>query len=315
LNFRHTIITGGEPLSHPQAEGLLDMLAGLRTEIKPLLTVLRTNLSIPMDYGLLRKVACSTDQVVVSLDGDRGTHDQRRGKGSYDSTLDNLRALVELRTELGEDFTDLSLAAVLSVEQVNSAPGASVRAIADELDIRRSRFRPMLPLGRAIQSELEITPEALWSYLSGAEMLAYGFSPTTSCGIGQNLYIEPDGVAYPCYAWHGERWSLGSIFQEAGLPLVTESPRFRSLNAHTVDANQRCRACELRYLCGGACRAWNRYPEQLQHNLDAPPLDCSALHHRAQSILLSALQLLGIPASLWKENGLPLPESPPLISP
>jgi len=39
LGFRHAVITGGEPLAHPHPEALLDALAGLRREVKPMLTV------------------------------------------------------------------------------------------------------------------------------------------------------------------------------------------------------------------------------------------------------------------------------------
>ena len=137
LGFRHVVITGGEPLAHPQRDALLDVLAGLRGEVKPLLTVLRTSLALPMDPALLRRVAHSTDEVVVSVDGDRETHDVRRGAGSYDLTVGNLRALVKLGLS-----TDLSLAAVLPLEQANGAPGEAVRALAKELGIRRTRSGP-----------------------------------------------------------------------------------------------------------------------------------------------------------------------------
>jgi hypothetical protein len=49
----------------------------------------------------------------------------------------------------------------------------------------------------------------------------------------------------------------------------------------------------LRYLCGGACRAWNRRPSYSQTDLGVPPTDCTALHARARSLLLSALDHLG----------------------
>jgi uncharacterized protein len=311
LGFRHAVITGGEPLVHPQREDLLDALAGLRHRVTPLLTVLRTNLSVPMDADLLRQVARSTDQVVVSLDGDQTTHDARRGAGSYAATLANLRALVVLRKELGEEYTDLSLATVLPLRQANGAPGESVRTLAKELGIRRTRFRPLLPLGRAAEFELEIVPETMWGHLDADEMISYGFTPTLSCGMGQNLYIEPDGQAFPCYAWHSAPWALGNVYSGAGLRPVLEGERFRSLAGHTVNTNRRCQACALRYLCGGACRAWNRLPAEAQTDLDAPPLDCTHLHERARSMMLSAQRYLEIGLEQWQRASLPLPDYPP----
>ncbi len=69
------MITGGEPLVHPERDALLDALAALRGEVKPLLTVLRTALAVPLSDDLLARLARSTDEVVVSVDGDRETHD------------------------------------------------------------------------------------------------------------------------------------------------------------------------------------------------------------------------------------------------
>jgi uncharacterized protein len=296
LGFRHAVITGGEPLVHPERDALLDVLANLRAEVKPLLTVLRTSLSIDIDNALLRRISRSTDEVVVSLDGGRETHDTRRGAGSYDLVTANLRRLVAL----GGD-TDLSLAAVLPLAQANDAPGEAVRALARELGIRRTRFRPLLPLGRAVASELDIIPETVWGHLDPREMVTYGFQPVASCGIGQNLYVEPDGRAYPCYAWHGEDWLLGALDGDGGLGGIVDSAAFRALGCHTVDTNRGCQACALRYLCGGACRAWSRLPEGAQTNLDAAPRDCTHLRIRARSLLSSALEHLGISEQPWQE--------------
>ena len=138
-------------------------------------------------------------------------------------------------------------------------------------------------------------------------MVAYGFTATASCGIEQNLYVEPDGAAYPCYACHGEDWRLGFINAETGLEGVVHSSAFLDLATHTVNSNRACRACSLRYLCGGACRAWNRRPAQQQLDLDAAPLDCASMQARARCLFTGALDHLGITAEKWLAAGLPLP--------
>ncbi|MGD2105529.1 MAG: TIGR04083 family peptide-modifying radical SAM enzyme [Anaerolineae bacterium] len=306
LGFRHAVITGGEPLVHPRRDALLDELSDVRQEIKPLLTVLRTSLALPMRDDLLRRVGRSTDEVVVSVDGDRETHDARRGAGSYDLTVCNLRALVEMGYQ-----TDLSLATVLPLCHVDGKEGDAVRALASDLGIRRIRFRPVLPLGRAAEAPPDVVPETLWGHVHPDDVVAYGFTPVASCGIGENLYVEPDGGAYPCYAWRGERWLLGDVRLSGGLSGLIGTPAFRDLSRHTVDTNCRCKRCALRYLCGGACRAWNRLPEREQTDLDAPPLDCNVLHSRARSLLRSALKHLEVSTETWLAAGLPLPEAPP----
>lgn len=301
LGFRHTVITGGEPLIHPERDRLLDALAAIRKEIKPMLIVLRTNLAVEADDLLLNRIGNSTDEVVVSVDGDRETHDSRRGKGSYDLTLCNLRAL----KNMGYD-TDLSIATVLPLRLANGKPGNSVRSLAQELGIKRTRFKPILPIGRAGDFESDVVPETIWEHMDPREIVEYGFSPTSSCGIGQNLYVEPDGKTYPCYAWHGHQWYLGSIIAD-GLKVVINSDKFRELGKHTVNTNHRCSGCQLRYLCGGACRAWNQQAVGLQMDLDASPLDCSTLHTRARSLFKSALECLSISEEMWLVAGLSLP--------
>lgn len=61
---------------------------------------------------------------------------------------------------------------------------------------------------------------------------------------------------------------------------------------------------------GGACRAWNRRPSDSQTDLDAPPTDCTALLARARSLLLSALDHLGVAHDRWLAAALPLPDAP-----
>lgn len=304
--FRHLVITGGEPLVHPQRQALLDALALLRPQVKPMLTVLRTSLALRLPEEMLWRIGHSTDEVVVSVDGNRETHDRQRGAGSYDLTVGNLRAL----THLGYD-TNLSLATVLPQAEAHGAPGEAVRALAQELGIRRVCIKPLLPLGRARTSHLEIIPDTQWGHLDPHEVIAHGFQPVATCGMGQNLYVEPDGAAYPCYACHGEKWQLGSILGDGGLSQLLDSLAFQDLRTHTVNTNRQCQRCAVRYLCGGACRAWNSPQEQ--PDLDAPPEDCSPLHARARSLLDSALEHLGIAGEHWLAVGLPLPDAPPQV--
>lgn len=308
LGFRHVVITGGEPLAHPLRDSLLDGLAESRGGLKPSLVVMRTALAMKMDRDLLRRVGRSADQVVVSVDGDRETHDQRRGRGSYDLAVSNLRALVE-----ASDGAELSIAAVLPQRLIDGPPGESVRGLAAELGIRRVRFRPVLPIGRAEALGPETAPESLWGHVRPDEILAHGFNPVMTCGIGHNLYVEPDGSAFPCYAWHGPRWKIGISGLSSGLSELTDSDAFRGLRRYNVNSNRRCKSCTLRYLCGGACRSWNRQSTLEQVDLDAPPADCTALHRRARSLLRCALDQLEITAREWTAAGLSLPERPPEV--
>jgi uncharacterized protein len=308
--FSKAVITGGEPLAHPQREALLEGLAALRPLVRPLQVVLRTNLAYPLSTALLEKVSRSADQVVVSLDGDQATHDARRGQETYARTVENLRRLVALTStpsrqasgqecggggELAASREKVVLAATLNTAQVNGAAGDAVRQLADELGVGL-RFKPVLPLGRAAGSTL--APEFYSSLDEDRAEVVTRAHPVRTCGLGMNLYIAPDGQCYPCYALMGARHDLGNALAEGLAAVLRRDQAYRQV---TVDSNQGCRRCGLRYLCGGFCRAWGSGDDP-----NTPPEDCTALQARVRLILESALVTLDVTRERWLAAKLPV---------
>ena len=299
LGFREVVFTGGEPLLHPSRVELLESLSACRARTAPMKLILRTNFAMQLSDDELRRVSLAFDRVVVSIDGDERTHDERRGKGAYVAAVRNLeryQILLGSGDLPGLSSADviparLSLACTTRSSEVNGPTGLAVRELADRLGLRRPRFRPLLPLGRAADWDEPPTSEALDAHADPMELIENGFHPVASCGIGQNLYVEPSGEAFPCYAYHRPDAYLGNVI-DTDLGAITSSSRFRDLASHTVDSNLRCRACEVRYLCGGACRAWGG--ESAQQDLDAPPRECSGLKARALGLHKAALSYLGI---------------------
>ena len=281
LGFRQLIITGGEPLFHRGRASLIGLCRRLRGRGSNL--VLRTNLTGSFDDDTLRALAEAFDQVVVSVDGSEQTHDARRGKGTYRSVVSNCERYAALSREV-PCAAELSLACVMSAADINGPPGESVRALGERLQVPRVRFRPLLPLGRA--AELDEPPfcECINQHEPVEELLRIPFQPMLSCGIGQNIFVCPDGNAYPCYAWQTELSYAGNVL-ERGLAAVLEDPRFTRLRGCTVDTIEKCRDCELRYLCGGACRAWGNREET---DPNAPPPECSHLQKRARELIDAA---------------------------
>ncbi|WP_083924899.1 TIGR04083 family peptide-modifying radical SAM enzyme [Lamprocystis purpurea] len=286
--FRQVILTGGEPLMHSQRPALLATLTRARERVAPMNLILRSNLALPLQLDDLRQIARAVDQLVVSVDGDEATHDARRGPGSYAQTVQNLEAYQDAAARL-PGAAELSLAAVMRATDSAGPPGDAVRDLAGRLKVRRTRFRPILPIGRAADWDEPPTSEALGAHADPLELIEGGFRPVAGCGLGQNLYIEPSGEAFPCYAYHRPHGILGNVVAE-GLASVINSARFADLCGHSVDTNPRCKECEVRYLCGGACRAWGG--ERTQYDLDAPPPECQGLKARAEGLLRAALVYL-----------------------
>lgn len=285
IGFRQIVITGGEPLMHRQRDELLRLCASLRGTGPNI--VLRTNLTGDFSDEDLVMIAESFDQVAVSVDGNEETHDERRGAGTYENVTANVERYMLLTRGMPRT-AELSLACVMDSASINSAPGDSVRELARRLSIPRIRFKAMLPLGRASDMEGDVICEGMNDFEEPLEMLRMPFRPLRSCGIGENVYICPDGKAYPCYAWQSVHSCLGSVPEE-GLERVLSGERFTRLRACTVDTIEKCRECEYRYICGGACRAWGNQGET---DPNAPPPECTHLKKRAESILEAARRYL-----------------------
>ena len=87
LHVQRVMLTGGEPLLHRNLWALCRRLHDLRIRI----TLVTTGILIEPHAADISK---SVDTVVISLDGDRDTHDSiRRVKGGFDRIARGLRAL------------------------------------------------------------------------------------------------------------------------------------------------------------------------------------------------------------------------------
>jgi uncharacterized protein len=284
--FRQVIITGGEPLVHPLRDRIFQRVSAYKN--KGMNLVLRSNLTGEVTDSLLEVLGRGFDQIVVSIDGSRKTHDKRRGKETYDSAVANVSRYQELAMDR-EGWAELSLACVMNKSEVLGSAGKAVRELGESLGIKRLRFRPMLPLGRARVGRTGSRPEAVNSYIDALELIKAGVVPRTSCGLGKNLYIAPDGLAFPCYACGGDDFVLGNVF-EKGLSSLIEGETFQVLRRCSVDSIEKCKTCEYRYLCGGMCRAWD--PVKTPRELDSPPPECGDLKTRAQELLKAAYWFL-----------------------
>lgn len=286
VGFRQIVFTGGEPSVHSGFFSLCKCLQDMPRAERKVNFVLRTNLYGSFTDAELQLMLVAFDQVVVSVDGDEAYHNRRRGANTYASTVNNLKRLTSVQGA-NKINCQVSVAAVLPKKLINGEEGESVKQLARSVGIKRVRFRPLLPIGRAREMDEMLESEALGGYLSGQSFLANGFKPISTCGIGQNLYIEPSGNAFPCYAYHGQNSFIGNVLEQ-GLQEVLKGKGFANLQQVNVDSNTLCKTCEVKYLCGGACRAWGKGEVEL----NSPPSECKGLKERAYKLLRAAQEYL-----------------------
>ncbi len=75
----------------------------------------------------------------------------------------------------------------------------------------------------------------------------------TECGAGSGyIAVAPDGSIFPCFETVAEKRNrIGHV--DAGF----DAPRRRVFQRMHADARPECRACWLKYSCGGGCHAFN----------------------------------------------------------
>ncbi|MBI9044099.1 MAG: TIGR04083 family peptide-modifying radical SAM enzyme [Anaerolineaceae bacterium] len=294
--FRQFVITGGEPMLHPEFDKLAAAMRRVMRDREEMQTTLRTNLALPLHEEQLKAAAASFERVIVSLDGKEASNDTRRGVGSYRRTLANIKHFLSIAPR-----RNISLHATLPYSHAKGEDGKHLEQLAADLGIKIT-FRQLLPLGRADNNRDEIAYNPIWEPGDFEKSVAYQMV-RSSCGVGQNLYVEPDGTAFLCYAWKAPQSNLGQVRDAASLVEVLENPAFIQSRALTVDENPKCKHCDLRYLCGGICRAWYTKDRDESFEFNSAPPDCTAFYQRQKDLLLLALDYLEVPVSSWDKVG------------
>jgi uncharacterized protein len=275
MGFRKVIITGGEPTIYHDFLSLVRGIERLKTGggIAPI--VLRTNLTGEFTGNTIDLISEVFDEIAVSLEGSREYHDMRRGKGTYDAVMKNLQRFNdEVRKQ------KISLAAVFDFK--NTPTGIienekqHIMDIKNHLGLKKIRFLPLLPIGRAKNMDLSRDRA---EPMSVSQWIRYGSFPGSNCGIGYVIMINPDGNVYPCHVYASQGYYLENIY-EKNLKEIVNSKKYLDLRAINVDKIEKCRQCSMRYLCGGGCRVWENE-------------DCSDWYERAQSLVNESIEILG----------------------
>ncbi|MBP5443853.1 MAG: radical SAM protein [Treponema sp.] len=243
------IFTGGEPLlsenTIPAAQYAKEL--GYSTR-------LLTNATL-IDKSNAEKLASIFDLFKISMDGSTAEiHDYYRGHGSYQKTLHAIELLKSYNA-------NVQIAMTVTRENVNDISEMN-RKWGETLT-----FQPLFPLGRAKDNSNILTGEEYYESLCVYERIN-PFSDIESiinahmknhsimkCSLGDGeLSISCTGDVYPCQLLHDEKFYLGNI-QENTLEEIYKSPKNNNFKTHTVDCIDKCKICDFKYLCGGACQA------------------------------------------------------------
>lgn len=288
MNFNKFVITGGEPLVYSDRTALLKMLKKYRVQKNHIKIILRTNFSMPLADLDLSLIASSFDEVVVSIDGNKASHDARRGKGSYEMIINNLTGFCKIQANI-VNAPLISIASALDADEIYGDQGNSVRHLAARFNIDKIRFKPILPLGRAKNMKNLPLAYKLGRFVNKEEFVEKGYIPVASCGLGKNIYIAPSGETYPCHALYCDNFFLGNVISE-GFETIVNSKKLTALANYNVNTNIKCKKCHVRYLCGGSCVAWN--DNKGECDLGKANFECEELKEAYNELYREAMKYL-----------------------
>ena len=195
------------------------------------------------------------DSVKISLDGSSSEkHDFFRGNGSFNRTV---RA-IELLDKFG---IDISLAMVVTRKNISD-----ILAMSKKFG-NRLIFQPLFHLGSAKQNDdLYLSGQEYFDALKSAGVVpfmdlngmiqSHKINQTVlKCAIGDaEISISSSGDVYPCQLLHFDLFKVGNVKMNS-FDEIYNSEKMEKFKMHTVDCIEKCKDCDLKLLCGGACQA------------------------------------------------------------
>lgn len=192
----------------------------------------------------------------MSIDGSfPEIHDFHRGKGSFDKTLKAIDILVQNNAQLQVSMT-------VTRKNINN-----IEAMVNKFGSMLS-FAPLFKAGRAKQiKNLAITGKEYYyalSSINGVNPLSYLCSSLIKgkekrimkCAIGDaEISISDTGDVYPCHLLHLPQFLAGNVKDQPFEFIYQTSDLLKSCRKLTVLEIKRCKKCDIRFICGGACRA------------------------------------------------------------
>lgn len=291
------IISGGEPTLNKDLLGIIDRCKEI-TSAKSI-NVITNGTGVTPDVYC--EIARKIDILQISLDGTTAdVHDQIRGKGSFLKIKETLKALRENGCGFWLSFTPTkinykSLPYMINFGIREGAKGLHVnklmpggRALGnyDDLNVPKDElnktighlyqeYRSSLGWARKVhltEKDLKIVPPMRLEVAS--ERAKYVAKPTKRnlCGMGTNLIsVDHMGNIFPCPSLHVEDFYYGNLREEEFWEIRRRVVKvFKEMSVNDFEG---CSSCDIRYLCGGGCRARAYYT--CDQNIKGFDVSCS----------------------------------------
>jgi len=244
------VLTGGEPLLSGYALKVARYAKRTGNKVHIL-----TNGTL-IDEKNAKQLAEVSDLIKISLDGATAEiNDSLRGKGSFSKVLKAIDLLVQHNASLQISMT-------VTKKNINN-----IETMVDKFGSLLT-FAPLFKAGRSKgNNELTITGKEYYRTLSsvkGVNPLSYLCSSLDrakqqkimKCAIGDaEISISDTGDVYPCHLLHLPQFWAGNIKNQSLESIYETSDKLMACRKLTVSEIKGCNKCDIRFICGGACRA------------------------------------------------------------
>ena len=246
------MMSGGEPLLRPDIiHEILDKTEGLNLTRMTLTNGILLD-RVPLD--LLNRF----DAILVSMDGDRNSHELHRGRGTYDRIVSNLQNLKHRLkpTIIGRGTLEEESDVFSSVTNMLPITDAVYWQI-----VSKPRFRKPDPFIASYEQGIEKLVK-FWlnglrqgkhlriiPFIAIVSSLVFGYKRngvSFRCGAGWNLQvIDIDGAIYWCDEYIGEpKGVIGNLYGKK--PTLIYEPHYEIF--------KECRSCPVTDICLGRCK-------------------------------------------------------------
>lgn len=244
------VFTGGEPLLKDFTLDLAQYTKKMGHHVH-----LLTN-GILINEKNSKAIAEIFDLVKISLDGSTPEiHEFHRGSGTFYKTL----AAID---RLAQEGAHVKIA--MTVTKINKNDIGSMAkkfgpllSIAPLFKAGRAKSNNNLSISgkeyyKALASVKGVNPlSSLCDYLSRAKQ-----KRIMNCGMGKaEISISDTGDVYPCHLLHLRQFHAGNVRMQPLESIYQNSGKLRFFRELNVLEIKGCKKCDIRFICGGACRA------------------------------------------------------------
>lgn len=244
------VLTGGEPLLSGHVFDVAEYARNNGNQVHIL-----TN-GMFIDKSNAKQITEVSDLIQISLDGSTpDINDFHRGKGSYNKIIKAINVLLRHNAPLQISMT-------VTARNIND-----IEAMVNKFGSLLS-FAPLFKAGRAkTNKDLTITGKEYYKALfaaKGANPLSYLCSSLDKakkqkimkCAIGDaEISISDNGDVYPCHLLHIPQFLAGNVKEQSLESIYQTSDKLKECTKLTVLEIKGCNKCDVRFICGGACRA------------------------------------------------------------